>query len=46
VSHDHPVTAADLRACFRGDVYGESETMTDAWFADHVARNDIARTVY
>ena len=36
-----PVTAADVRACMRGDVYGEAETMTDAWFADHVARNDI-----
>ena len=36
-----PVTAADVRACFRGDVYGQAEGMTDAWFADHVARNDI-----
>jgi GNAT superfamily N-acetyltransferase len=36
-----PVTAADVRACMRGDVYGEAEGMTDAWFADHVARNDI-----
>ena len=36
-----PVSAADVRACMRGDVYGEAETMTDAWFADHVARNDI-----
>jgi GNAT superfamily N-acetyltransferase len=30
-----------MRACFRGEVYGEAETMTEAWFADHVARNDI-----
>ena len=36
-----PVTAADVRACMRGEVYGEAEGMTDAWFADHVARNDI-----
>jgi len=35
------VTADDVRACFRGDVYGEAETMTAAWFADHVARHDI-----
>ncbi len=38
---DYRVTAADVRACMRGEVYGQAETMTDAWFADHVARNDI-----
>jgi GNAT superfamily N-acetyltransferase len=36
-----PVTATDVRACMRGDVYGQGEAMTDAWFADHVLRNDI-----
>jgi ribosomal protein S18 acetylase RimI-like enzyme len=35
------VTADDLRATFRGDVYGEAATMTQTWFADHVARNDV-----
>jgi len=38
---DNRVTAADVRACMRGEVYGDAETMTDAWFADHVACNDI-----
>ena len=38
---DNRVTAADVRTCMRGEVYGDAETMTDAWFADHVARNDI-----
>jgi GNAT superfamily N-acetyltransferase len=37
----YQVTAEDVRACFRGEVYGEAETMTAEWFADHVARNDI-----
>lgn len=37
----YQVTAADVRACMRGDVYGDAATMTDAWFADHVARNDV-----
>lgn len=41
MNENNRVTAADVRACMRGDVYGEAETMTDAWFADHVARNDI-----
>jgi ribosomal protein S18 acetylase RimI-like enzyme len=41
VNENNRITAADVRACMRGDVYGEAETMTDAWFADHVARNDI-----
>jgi ribosomal protein S18 acetylase RimI-like enzyme len=39
--NDNRVTAADVRTCMRGEVYGDAETMTDAWFADHVARNDI-----
>jgi ribosomal protein S18 acetylase RimI-like enzyme len=37
----YQVTAEDVQACFRGEVYGEAETMTAEWFADHVARNDI-----
>lgn len=41
MSAAYQVTAADVRACMRGDVYGDAATMTDAWFAGHVARNDI-----
>jgi len=36
-----PVTAADLQASFRGEIYGDALTMTEAWFADHVRRNDV-----
>ena len=39
-----PVTAADLRASFRGEIYGDAPTMTEAWFADHVRRNDVDLT--
>jgi len=35
------VTASDLQAAFRGEIYGEAATMTDAWFAEHVAQNDV-----
>lgn len=35
------VTPADLRAAFRGEVYGDAGSMTEAWFAAHVARNDV-----
>jgi ribosomal protein S18 acetylase RimI-like enzyme len=35
------VTAEDLRASFRGDVYGDAAAMTAEWFRDHVERNDI-----
>ncbi len=35
------VTADDLRDTFRGEIYGDAATMTPAWFADHVARNDV-----
>lgn len=35
------VTAADLQASFRGEIYGDAPTMTEAWFADHVRRNDV-----
>ncbi|MBV9440464.1 MAG: GNAT family N-acetyltransferase [Candidatus Eremiobacteraeota bacterium] len=35
------VTAGDLRASFRGEVYGDAAGMTEAWFDDHVRRNDV-----
>lgn len=35
------VTAADMRAAFRGEIYGDGAQMTDVWLADHVARNDV-----
>jgi ribosomal protein S18 acetylase RimI-like enzyme len=35
------VTARDLRASFRGEIYGDAATMTESWFRDHVARNDV-----
>jgi ribosomal protein S18 acetylase RimI-like enzyme len=33
--------AADVRAAFRGDLYGEAETMSEEWFAGHIACNDV-----
>lgn len=35
------VTADDLNASFRGEVYGERPAMTAARFREHVERNDI-----
>jgi GNAT superfamily N-acetyltransferase len=35
------VRAGDLRASFRGEIYGDAAGMTEAWFDDHVRRNDV-----
>lgn len=40
-THLGRVTADDLNASFRGEVYGDSPAMNEDWFHDHVARNDI-----
>jgi ribosomal protein S18 acetylase RimI-like enzyme len=38
------VTADDVKASFRGEIYGAAGGMTDDWFRDHVRRNDVDLT--